>query len=106
MTRDNTPIIVNYLKTLEIEINLSSNYKRMNLTTLVYLSRFHSNKNFQEMKKDNVLSYLNSLKKNERVDPLHSWVSTYNLYLVLLTRFFKWLYAPIYRSRSVKDPYA
>ena len=104
LTEENTPIIVDYLKSLENEIHLSSNYKRMNLTTLVYLSRFHSNKDFKEMTKDDVLSYLNSLKKSETVDPIHSWVSTYNLYLVLLTRFFKWLYAPHLLARERQRP--
>ena len=67
---------------------------RINLTTLVYLSRFHFNKNFNEMTKEDILSYLNSLRKNDAADPLHSWISTYNLYLIVLSRFFKWLYYP------------
>ena len=76
------------------EIHLSDNYKRINLTTLVYLSRFHSNKKLNAMTRDDIILYLNSLRKNETVDPMHSWVSTYNLYLIVLTRFFKWLYYP------------
>jgi len=34
-TENNTPVIVAYLKELGNEINLSDNYKRINLTTLV-----------------------------------------------------------------------
>ena len=82
------------MKALGNEINLSDNYKRINLTTLVYLSRFHSNKKFKDMTKDDIILYLNSLRKNDTVDPMHGWVSTYNLYLIVLTRFFKWLYYP------------
>lgn len=93
-TENNTPVIVAYLKALGNEINLSDNYKRINLTTLVYLSRFHSNKNFKDMTKDDIILYLNSLRKNETADPMHGWVSTYNLYLIVFTRFFKWLYYP------------
>lgn len=51
-TENNTPVIVAYLKALGNEIHLSDNYKRINLTTLVYLSKFHSNKNFKDMAKD------------------------------------------------------
>jgi integrase/recombinase XerD len=94
LCQDNVPIIVNYLKALGNEINLSSNYKRLNLTTLTYLSKFHSNKSFKEMTKDDMLLFLNSIRKNDVADPLHRWVSTYNLNLVVLTRFFKWLYCP------------
>ena len=92
--KDNAPVIANYLKALENEIHTSDNYKRINLTTLVYFSMFHSNKKFKEMTKEDVILYLNSLRKNDVADPLHSWVSTFNLYLVVLTRFFKWLYYP------------
>lgn len=70
-TENNTSVIVAYLKALDREIHLSDNYKRINLTTLVYLSRFHSNKNFKEMTKNDIILYLNSLRKNETVDPLH-----------------------------------
>ena len=94
LTQDNAPVISSYFKAFGNEINLSDNYKRINLTTLVYLSRFHYNKKFKEMAKEDIILYLNSLRKNDSVDPLHSWVSTYNLYLIVLTRFFKWLYYP------------
>jgi integrase/recombinase XerD len=94
LTQDNAPVIVDYLKSLSNEIHLSDNYKRINLTTLVYLSRFHSNKNFKDMTRDDVLLYLNSLRKREDIDPLHSSIATYNLYLIVLSRFFKWLYYP------------
>ena len=46
------------------------------------------------MARDDIILYLSSLRKNETIDQLHSWVSTYNLYLIVLTRFFKWLYYP------------
>jgi len=100
----NTPVIINYLKALGNEIHLSVNYKRMNLTTIVYLSRFLSNKKFKEMTKEEIILYLNSLRKNEVADPLHRWVSTYNLYVVILTRFFKWLYYPDLSPRERLRP--
>jgi hypothetical protein len=46
------------------------------------------------MTRDDVLLYLNSLRKREDIDPLHSSIATYNLYLIVLSRFFKWLYYP------------
>ena len=42
-TEENAPVIVDYLKSLAKEINVSDNYKRMNLTTLVYFSRYRKN---------------------------------------------------------------
>jgi integrase len=58
------------------------------------LSKFHSNMKFKKMQKNDILSFLNSKRKSEHLDPLHSWIATYNLYIVILTRFFKWLYHP------------
>jgi integrase len=105
LTQDNAPVIANYLNAFANEINLSSNYKRLNLTTLVYLSRFHSNKSFKQMTKDDILLFLNSIRKKDAADPLHRWVSTYNLNVVLLTRFFKWLYYPDLSAKErIKPP--
>ena len=104
-TGDNSRVIVQYLNALGNDIHLSDNYKRINLTTLVYLSRFHSNKKFKEITKEDTILYLNSLRKTDIKDPLHSWVSTYNLYRVVLTRFFKWLYSPDLSPKERPKPW-
>jgi integrase/recombinase XerD len=93
-TGENNKVICDYVKCFGNEIRLSENYKKLNSTILVYISEFHSNKKFKDMTKDDVISFLNSLRKKEDKDPLHKWVSTYNIYLVILARFFKWLYHP------------
>lgn len=94
LTEGNAPVILQYLKCFESEISLSKNYKNITVKTLVYCSRFHSNKKFKEMTKDDIITFLNSYRKNDNVDPLHSWIATYNLYVVVLQRFFKWLFYP------------
>ena len=94
LTEDNVPVLLQYLRCLENEISLSKSYKKLTLAVLVYCSRFHSNKKFKNMTKEDIILFLNSLRKNETIDPLHSWISTYNLYLVVLQRFFKWLHYP------------
>ncbi|MDW0144447.1 MAG: hypothetical protein QOK69_05640, partial [Nitrososphaeraceae archaeon] len=78
LTQDNAPVIGNYLNALKNEIHLSDSYKKINLMTLTYLSRFHSNTKFKEMEKEDILSFLNSFRKNEAIDPLHSSLATYN----------------------------
>jgi hypothetical protein len=47
-----------------------------------------------KMKRENIVAYLNSLRKSEGIDPLHKWIGTYNLHIGNLIRFFKWLYNP------------
>ena len=49
---------------------------------------------FQRLQTDDLLSFLNSFRKAEPIDPLHKWIGTYNYYLVIISRFFKWLYYP------------
>ena len=44
------------------------------------------------MTREDIVSYLNSLRKSIEVDPLHRWIGTHNLYVTKLVRFFKWLY--------------
>jgi len=91
---ENTLIIVNYILRLKTEINLSLNYKKMNITVLVYLCDFLCQKNIKQMKRENIISFLDRLRKSETSDPLHKWIGTYNLYRVLLIRFFRWFYSP------------
>ncbi|MGI8719536.1 MAG: hypothetical protein ACR2KF_03330, partial [Nitrososphaeraceae archaeon] len=86
------------------EITVSPNYKKITVKAIVYLSKFHSNKKFKSMKKDDILSFLNSKRKDEVTDPLHSWIATYNLYVIILARFFKWLYYPNLPSKERSKP--
>lgn len=86
-------VICKYLKDIKNEISISLGYQKIIIKVLAYLSR-SSKKKFKEMGKDDIILFLNSYRKNETEDPLHSWVATYNLYLVIMGRFFKWLYHP------------
>ena len=89
---DNTKVICEYARCLEIEINPSESYKKLNARILLYLSEYHGkNKKFKELTKEDIISFLGSLRKNDDADPLHSWIA-YNAYLVILARFFKWLH--------------
>jgi hypothetical protein len=51
-------------------------------------------KPFKSITRDEVISFLNIVRKPESSDPLHKWIGTYNQYRVYLIRFFKWLYFP------------
>lgn len=43
---------------------------------------------------ENILKFLNNLKRPESEDPLHKWIGTYNLYIFVLKRFFTWFGRP------------
>jgi integrase len=65
-------------------------------TNLLNLVRFAEkvNKPFVDMKREDVLGYLDGLEKPESLDPTHRWKEFYNLFEITVTRFFKWFYHP------------
>jgi integrase/recombinase XerD len=101
---NNAETIIEYLSYMRNEITVSPNYKKITIKAIAYLSKFYANKKFKIMDKGHILSFLNSKRKNEDIDPLHSWIATYNLYVILLTRFFKWLYNPDLPAKERSKP--
>jgi hypothetical protein len=94
ISQGNALIICDFISALKTEINLSDNYRRSNIERLINLSRFHNQKPFADIKRDDVLVFLDSVRKPESLDPMHKWIGTYNLFMIQLVRFFKWLYSP------------
>jgi integrase/recombinase XerD len=93
--KENVLTICDYISSLKSEINPSDNYRRGTIVSLCTFSTFFKNtKPFKEIAREDVLSFLDSFRKIESVDPLHRWIGTYNLYRIHLMRFFKWLYSP------------
>jgi hypothetical protein len=50
---------------------------------------------YQDITKEDVLSYLDKCREPENEDPLHKWIGSYNTKRIILIRFFKWLYYPL-----------
>ena len=94
--KENALTICDYISSLRSEINPSDGYRRNNIILLCKFSAFFNRrpKPFKELTREDVLSFLDSFRKIESVDPLHKWIETYNLYRIHLMRFFKWLYSP------------
>jgi len=106
VSQNNALVICNYIMSMKTEINLSDNYRMINISLLTKLSKFFRNqKSFDKITREDILTFLNSLRKPETLDPLHKWVGTYNLHRIQLIRFFKWLYYPdIEPSKRHKHP--
>jgi hypothetical protein len=94
ISAENALTISEYIMIMKTEINPSDNYRRDNIKLLIRFSMFHHNKAFKQIIRNDVLSFLESLRKPEASDPLHKWIGTYNLFRMYLLRFFKWLYYP------------
>jgi hypothetical protein len=94
ISKENSSVTVDYISAMNTEINLSDNYRKDNIRILYSFLRHIKNKPFRSIIRDEVISFLNSVRKPESLDPLHKWIGTYNQYRVYLIRFFKWLYSP------------
>ncbi|MFL6361456.1 MAG: hypothetical protein ACJ72V_19255 [Nitrososphaeraceae archaeon] len=97
--KENALTICDYMSSLRSEINPSDHYRKDTIILLCNLSTFFNNNNknakpFKEITREDLLSFLDSYRKAESVDPLHKWIGTYNTYRIQLMRFFKWLYSP------------
>jgi len=89
---ENAETIADYVIAMNIEVNPSIAHRSNQIRTLSYLSEFHKQKPFSKMTRNDIILYLESLRRPEESDPLHKWIGTYNLRRVYLMRFFKWLY--------------
>jgi hypothetical protein len=78
LSKTNEDINKENFDAMQTETNPSVNYVNTNRNTLNKLSQFHRNKPFAEMKREGIISYLNSLRKSDEIDPLHKWIGTYN----------------------------
>jgi integrase/recombinase XerD len=93
--KGNVLTICDYISSLRSEINPSDHYRKSVILLLCKISVFFKNsKPFKEITREDFLSFLDSHRKIESVDPLHKWIGTYNIYRMHLLRFFKWLYYP------------
>ena len=105
VSKDNIVSITDFISSMKLEINISHHHKGNFIKILHKLSKFCHDEPFKEITKDDIVSFLDSLRKLEIDDPLHKWIGTYNLYRNLLLRFFKWLHYPeIEHGKRPKPP--
>ena len=100
----NAQAIVNFVMALNTEINPSKNYRKSIVAVLCRLSKYNG-KNYNDMTRQDILDFLDSFRKPEASDPLHKWIGTYNLFRIILIKFFKWLYSPdIESEKRIRPP--
>jgi integrase len=92
ISKENALTIANYVFSMKVETNLSINHKRGIITSLKLLSEFLENRSFDKMTREDILLFLDNLRKPEDADHMHKWIGTYNHRLIDFLRFFKWLY--------------
>ncbi|MFY9798700.1 MAG: hypothetical protein WAJ93_23680, partial [Candidatus Nitrosopolaris sp.] len=91
---DNAAIIYDYIIAEQTEINIKESTKGDKIKKLCWLSKYLNHKSYRIMTKQDILEYLNSLRKPVSDDPMHKSLGTYNGRQMVFLKFFRWLYNP------------
>ena len=91
-SRENAEIVCDYVISEQTEINIKESTKEGKIKCLFWLSSFLSHKWYRSMTKQDLLNYLNSLRKPESEDSTHRWIGSYNARQMIFLKFFRWLY--------------
>ena len=91
---ENSKTIVAYIIAMQTEVSPSQTYRIDTINKLTHFAVFHNPKRFKDMTRQDIIDFLDSLRKPETIDTLHKWVGTHETYRIVLLRFFRWLYCP------------
>jgi len=72
--------------------NVKLNTRLTHLKIICSFNKHLDYKDFEKISKDDIVEYLNSLRKSESVDPTHKSIGTYNMRQMILSKFFRWFY--------------
>ena len=91
--------IIKMQKILYEFLIIEQNYQNVKLSTKIthikaicLFNQYIHYKDFEKITKNDIMDYLNSLRKTELDDPNHKWIGTYNTRQMAINKFFRWLY--------------
>jgi len=91
----NAKVLCSYMIAEQTEYNIKDSTKEWKIKTLIWLSQYFGHgKGYRQLEKEDILLYLNSLRKQPSDDPDQKWVGTYNNRILAFSKFFRWLYCP------------
>jgi site-specific recombinase XerD len=90
----NADILARFIISARRERNIAINTVMIYIVGISYLENFHKHKELDKLDRNDIISFLDSYRKLDSVDPSHRWVNTYNIRLTAVSKFFKWLYGP------------
>jgi site-specific recombinase XerD len=96
MSVNNADILAQFIISNRKERNIASNTVMAYINGIARLENYHKHKELGKMDRNDIVSFLDSFRKSETVDPLHKWINTYNIRLNTIYKFFRWLYGSKY----------
>ncbi len=100
----NAENICDFIIAEENEINIKASTVEWHIKVLGQLLKYHKFKNFKDITKEDILNYLNSLRKSSIDDPSNKSIGNRNNKQRVLLKFFKWLYNPEVDFKSRQTP--
>ena len=89
---DNAKILYEFLITEQNYQNDKLSTKITPIKAICLFNQYIHYKDFEKITKNDIMDYLNSLRKTELDDPNHKWIGTYNTRQMAINKFFRWLY--------------
>jgi integrase len=93
-SQENCLIVSEYISAEITEMNIKQSTKEGKIKVLIWLSSFLQQIPFHQMTKQDILSYLDSLRRPLSEDPNQKWIGSYNSRQMILNKFFRWLCNP------------
>jgi integrase/recombinase XerD len=104
ISSQNALTVSEYVLSMKNETNISDSYREMTIRILYSICKSVRYKDLVNITREDVLHYLDNLRRSETSDPFHKWIGTYNLRRTILLRFFKWLSYPNEEPKKRKIP--
>lgn len=93
-SQDNAEKICDFIISERNEINIKESTVEWHIKVLGQLLKFHDFKDFTNLTKEDILNYLNSLRKSSIEDPTNKSIGNRNNKQRVFLKFFKWMYNP------------
>jgi integrase len=90
--RDNAKTLYDFLETEHNLQNVKLSTILTHIKAICLFNEYLSYKDFEKIAKEDIIYYLNSLRKKESDDQTHKWIGTYNTRQMVLSKFFRWFY--------------
>ena len=100
MSIHNADILANFIISCRKERTIAVNTVMIYIVGISYLENFHKHKDLDKMDRNDIISFLDSYRKPESIDPLHRWINTYNIRMTAVSKLFKWLYSSKFGGRT------
>lgn len=86
------------------ETDTSEKYRRVNLIVVILFAKYLGHKKLSEViKKEEIIAFLDNLKKDSTIDPDKKWIRSWNDYLQRIKYFMRWFHNHKDPSLSVSD---